>query len=480
MSQCKTDRKIQMYEYKDTKANGIIAMLEGFFTRYIVHINIVHAVMFVVLCILLFLPLFLSEPLVSDTPLSHFTVTAHYAMWGVWFPLVLLSVVLSGRSWCGLLCPMGAASEWVNKKGLRKPIPRWMRWEGTPIVSFIVITTLGQTVGVRDHPEAIAEVFGGLMLAAIIIGFIYGNKKRAWCRHMCPVGLLLGVYSRLGAVEFTQRNKKRIGGDQYQQKGICPTMIDISAKEESRHCIECFRCVNPKSKGGLTLRLRRPGEEVENIKAHNPNKAEVWFFFLGTGSALGGFLWLVLPLYQSLRMQLGEWFIGNEWYWIGDSGPWWLMSVHPERREVFNWLDFFMIVGFMTAVMLVVATILYGTTLMASKIAARVNDSQSSSEWFVQLAYQYMPIAMGSLLIGLGGELFNLLGLLGLNVDMIKNAKLILIVVCLQWSYYLGYKILCNQGMSKRRCIGPLIPGMVGSTAVAVIWYTAIFGGFIL
>jgi hypothetical protein len=41
------------------------------------------------------------------------------------------------------------------------------------------VTTWGQTIGVRDHAESLAIVFGSTMLAAIIIGYIYGRNKRA-------------------------------------------------------------------------------------------------------------------------------------------------------------------------------------------------------------------------------------------------------------------------------------------------------------
>jgi hypothetical protein len=91
-------------------------------------------------------------------------------------------------------------------------------------------------------------------------------------------------------------------------------MIDIPRKEESRHCIECFRCVNPRARGGLFLKLRTPGEEIGQIRNHNPNPYEVWFLFLGTGVSLGGFLWLVLPFYWELREAVAEWFFGKGWF----------------------------------------------------------------------------------------------------------------------------------------------------------------------
>jgi len=368
---------------------------------------------------------------------------------------------------------MGAASEWANRVGLQRAIPRWVRWEGTPIVSFMIITVLGQTVGVRDHPEAMAEVFGGTMLAAILLGFVYGRKKRAWCRHMCPIGSLLGIFSRIGAVQFAPK-RPRAGGDRFTEKTVCPTMIDIPRKQESRHCIECFRCVNPKAKGGLFLRLRKPGEEIEQIRNHNPNVYELWFLFAGTGLALGGFLWLVLPHYQRLRQGVGEWFINNGWYWIGDAGPSWLMSVHPQRREVFNWLDFFSIVGFMLAVMLLMMAVLAMTTWVAAWLAGRNGGDQTQHRRFVELGYQYTPVAMVSLVIGLGAALFEPLALLDSALPgLVKSA---LFLAGFAWSLWLGNRILRHQGVVAVRRWIPLLPGLSGSLFVGLAWWPGIFG----
>ena len=135
---------------------GLARGLEAFFTRYRKYLPFVHAAMFVGFLIAIILPLFLPLPPEDATPLNNFTVAVNFAFWGIWFPLVFLSVIFTGRSWCGVLCPMGAASEWANKVGLQRQIPRWIKWEGTPIVSFLIITILGQTVGVRDHPLGIA------------------------------------------------------------------------------------------------------------------------------------------------------------------------------------------------------------------------------------------------------------------------------------------------------------------------------------
>lgn len=408
-------------------------------------------------------PVLLPDPPGDATPLSHWASFANYALWGLWFPLVFLSVVATGRSWCGLLCPMGAAAEWANRLGPQRAIPAWLRWEGTPVASFLLVTLLGQTLGGRDHPEAALEIFGGTMVAAVALGYLYGRKKRAWCRHACPIGLLLGVFSRLGAVQFAPRVRQE-GGEGWTEKGVCPTMIDLPRKAESRHCIQCFRCINPQARGGMELRLRRPGAEVEEIRRHNPNGAEVAFLFLGSGIALGGFLWLVLPQVQEMRQALGSWAIERDLAWLGRPGPAWLMSVHPERREVFLWLDFLLITGVMTVVMVGLAAALAASTALAAVLAG-----PGFRRRFVELGYQYAPVALVSLLVGLGGGLFQPLG------PHAAWAKAGLFLLGVAWSLWLDWRILAGQGVARRRRPWPWLAGGLGTLAVAAAWWPALF-----
>jgi len=468
---------VQIVEQASTTAKNSnrLEAIERFFVARNEQLKWLHLVMFIVFLLLLLLPLFLPEPAQHDTPLTNFTLFTNYLMWGLWFPLVFLSVIFTGRSWCGVLCPMGAASEWANNRGLKRKIPAFIRWEGTPIVSFLIITFLGQTVGVRDHPEALAQVFGGVMLAAIIVGYIWGRKQRAWCRHMCPIGLLLGLFSRLGMVQFMSK-KPKPGGDSYVENGFCPTMIDLRSKQESRHCIECFRCVVPDAKNSMMVRWRPPGQEVENIAKHNGNAAEVWFFLLGVGSALGGFLWLVLPQYQQMRQQLGEWMVGQGWYWIGESGPWWLMSVHPQRREVFNWLDFISIIGFMALVMVIFSLVLGGINALGAMSSGAMGSVKSFRARYIELAYQYMPVAMVSLLLGLGGKLFEWFAIAGVSDAYIVGLKQVLFSLSILWSTRLGWKILGGQGLIGIKRILPLCCGLCGSIFVGLCWWPALFG----
>lgn len=430
-----------------------------------------HLGAFILFMIMIAGPLFLPDPPEHARAWEHLAIFAREAIWTVWFPLVFLSVIFTGRSWCGLICPMGAASEWANRIGLKKPVSRWVEWPGTPIVSFLVVTIWGQLLGVRDHPEAMAWVFGMTMAAALIVGFLYGNNKRAWCRHMCPIGLMLGVFSRIGLVTFTPKRPKE-GPEQIADKTVCPTRIALPYKKESRHCIACFRCVSPCAKGGLALTAHAPGQEIADIRYSNPNLAEVAFLFLATGIALGGFMWVSLPHYQDVRQWAGLFCLEHGLDGLLAPGASWLVSVHPGRREVFLWLDAILISAYMIAWMLGIALLMAAVTYMIARITQRA-ATQPLGERFIELGYHLIPVAMVSLLIGLGGNLFQVAGNALLGEAVTRAIKILLILASAAWGVTLCRSILKRQGVETAPFA--LIVSAAGNFGLAACWWPAIF-----
>ena len=448
------------------RAAGLARRIEAMAVTVRPYLPFVHGAMFFGFVVLIVGPVVLPA---SD--LTHqLGEVARTLIWTLWFPLVFLSVLVTGRSWCGVVCPMGAASEWMNGIGRKRPVPAWLRWEGTPIVSFLIVTVLGQTVGVRDYPSAILEVFGLTLAAALVIGYFYGQgqKKRAWCRHACPIGLLLGVFSRLGAVDLVPK-RPEAGGDAYDTRGLCPTNIDLRRKTESRHCVMCARCVAPDRPGALAVKLRVPGSEVADIQRHHPAASEIWFLFLGTGIALGGFLWLTLPEYQALRQALVVWAIESGHTWLGAPGPSWLMVVHPEAREVFVWLDFFLISLWMIGVMLALTGVLAALQAAGAWLAGRLGGAGTLRERFVALSYQVAPAAMISLLLGLGIDLFKLV-----PTEAAVPVKIGALAIAVVWGVVLGRRILGGMGVRGARAALALVPGLAGGLVVAAAWWPAI------
>lgn len=440
--------------------NGAAKIIEGFFVRNRDRFGYIQLLMFIAFVILILIPVFLPLPKEEDVIWSNFPLMARFIVWGIWFPLIFVSVILFGRLWCGVFCPQGALSEYAGKNGLNRPIPKWMRFEGMPILSFIFITILAQIVGARDYALPALEVFGGTMILAILVGFLFTSERRAWCRFLCPIGPLLGIFSRLGAVSFEKN-----GGD---GKGcICPTFINTSTKIASSNCIECFRCVSSDTAHSLHMKIRRPGIEIEEIKNREPNIWEVVFLFSATGLALSAFLWQVNPLYIQYKQTIGGLLLNlGLGDFMGKSGPWWIMVNYPDAGEVFNYLDFISITTFMTGSMIFVASIMFLLTFLSAFISHKPlgTDMESIHATVARLGYLYAPVALVSLILGLGLILFQSLGAFGLSKEAVKMIQLILFTSGGIWSAYLAIKLQERLGMA-------IIPNLIGIGFIAFLWH---------
>jgi len=233
---------------------------------------------------------FRADPLV----LFSYLLAAKSWSW-LLFPALLMTVatLVLGRFFCGWICPLGTLLDLLTpKKRNTTPIP-WLAgnikyWILIPLLSasifnlnlaglldpiaillrgltFFFYPLLGFTARegwvelyrlAGEHRDAVAPVyallkayllpfretfyplafFSAFILVAIILLERY--ETRAWCRHLCPLGTLLGL---LGRFSLFRRSPHGLCSDCGQCRELCPTTFDqgLLAKEECILCMEC-------------------------------------------------------------------------------------------------------------------------------------------------------------------------------------------------------------------------------------------------
>ena len=213
---------------------------------------------------------------------------ARILFWCVWWPGVILSVLVFGQFWCGVLCPDGAVTEFASRHGRAWRIPSRLRWAGWPLVLFVVMTLLEAIVDIRGPARNTLLVLGGISLAALLVGLGYGKGKRVWCRYLCPTA---GLFSLLSRCAFLHFRVDRAAWDAAPRpiKAIdCPPMLDVRRLRSNEKCSMCGRCSGHRQ--AVVLAWRPSGQELFRMTAEEARLLDglvILYLLLGLTLATG-------------------------------------------------------------------------------------------------------------------------------------------------------------------------------------------------
>ncbi|MCE6957834.1 4Fe-4S binding protein [Cereibacter sphaeroides] len=391
---------------------------------------------------LLILPALLPLPDATARIWSNLTLFAQFLFWGIWWPGVLVSVLLFGRLWCGLLCPEGALSAAASRRGKGRAIPRWMKWPGWPFALFAGVTIYGQMISIYDDPRAALLILGLSSGSAVLVGWLYGREKRVWCRFLCPVNGVFGLLAKLAPMHY------RVDGRAWdacppsrarEMRFNCEPMVPVRTMDSASPCHMCGRCAG--FRDAVRLEPRAPGSEVLRSAGSAADSLMVIAGLIGLGSA--AFWWETAPWLGPLSRALGA----------AVEAPWALFGRGMTLGEGAALLLTFGLI----------ALPLSAAVALSLALAARLDGR---SGMFHRLALALLPLSAAGLIVGLSQQTVARLAASGLPLDA-RAVWTALLLLGAGWSLRLAAAMV-----RRRPALGAVVPAIGVPLAVwaAVIW----------
>jgi len=201
--------------------------------------------------------------------------------WAWWWPLILLTYPLVGRLWCSF-CPFmvwGEISQRLARTLGWQPA-RWPRgdsdrWAAPVLSAGFAAILLWEAVGNLENTAWLSSCLLLLITAGAVVGSLV-FEKRFWCRYLCPVGGMNGLFAKLAISELRAQIGTCSGscssfacfkggpaeGEGYATAG-CPVGTHPAHLADNRNCVLCLTCAQACPHRSVTLRLRPPAADLQ-------------------------------------------------------------------------------------------------------------------------------------------------------------------------------------------------------------------------
>ncbi len=267
-------------------------------------------------------------------PLAYTNLTTLF-FWVIWLMGLVILIPFIGRLWC-TVCPLGLINDLLARVGLRRRYPRVLR---NFLLAALLLLFYNGYVAIRNvshYPDLSARLLLAVGLILILAGVLF--RGRIFCGYLCPIGAMIGVYSRISPWRLEVRDRDRCRtcetkacytGDQrwfrlatpfgavtfpYRRPGC---QVDLFPPElvEDPHCVMCTQCIKNCPYDNITWGTRPFLRGITGGMA--PSRSETIFMMVLMGATFGIFT-RVWPELGALVSAPGEWAVGL----LGATGSW--------------------------------------------------------------------------------------------------------------------------------------------------------------
>ena len=201
--------------------------------------------------------------------------------WAWWWPLILFTYPVVGRLWCSF-CPFMVWGEISQRlaRALGWQPARWPRgdtdaWAAPLLAAGFAAILLWEAVGNLETTAWLSSCLLLLITAGAVVGSLR-FEKRFWCRYLCPVGGMNGLFAKLAISELRAQIGTCSGscssfacfkggpaeGEGYATAG-CPVGTHPAHLSDNRNCVLCLTCAQACPHRSVTLRLRPPAADLQ-------------------------------------------------------------------------------------------------------------------------------------------------------------------------------------------------------------------------
>ena len=228
--------------------------------------------------------------------------------WIIWWPGIILTFILFGRFWCAV-CPFGALNEQAaNLTRSQRRLPRVLRGIWVSTLLFLLLTWADEQLGIIRSPRMTAGLVIMLALVAVGTGLLF--QRRSFCRYLCPITGLQGLYSMLSPIELRAVDLDRCHQDCRQacyrgstRPSGCPMFEFPAMLDRNTYCNFCFECVKACPKDNWTLRLRTFGKDLWTSSRHSTGEPYLAFVLVGVTTIVTA---QMLPVWTPLISALSK------------------------------------------------------------------------------------------------------------------------------------------------------------------------------